>query len=173
MGIPLKLTHMKNPNLKPSFDIHFDHTSLNVSETGSITGIFSVKFGGRYFPVKEWSDFPEAVVMWWLTVLEKIEPTGAYGAKVPFFDGPYSLIVCPYDPDRMIIAAVDRNQDKVVFSAIIEREVLIKKLQSIGLKIIKSLGHNVSIRKKLRKLKLKVEKKIDHFPKALKIHFEK
>jgi hypothetical protein len=66
-----------------------DVSSFEQWRSGSITGRVCLRFGDRFFPELDWSDFPVVVLEWWL---------GSFKASAPvlrFMDGPFRVVLDP------------------------------------------------------------------------------
>jgi hypothetical protein len=67
--------------------VSVDLSSIEHWRSGLITGRICLRIGEIRFPEPEWSDFPVAILEWWLGALDGPEPV------LRFMDGPYCAIV--------------------------------------------------------------------------------
>jgi hypothetical protein len=64
-----------------------DLSSFEQWRSGLISGRVCLRFGDRFFPERDWSDFPVVVLEWWL---------GSFDVSAPvlrFMDGPFRVVL--------------------------------------------------------------------------------
>ncbi len=59
-------------------------------ESGSVVGRIYWRVGNRFFPSKNWEDFPVPILAWWLAACRK-HIDRATRQKLNFMDGPYVI----------------------------------------------------------------------------------
>lgn len=112
-------------SLQTAAGIHVEVDTLNMRN--NITGVICLRINDRYFPEREWNDFPIIILSWWLTNLLSLwrgEPDTADGVDCLFMDGDYSYRVTPHG-DRWLVEFTD---DGTVYSIEVERTAFMREV---------------------------------------------
>jgi hypothetical protein len=102
-----------------------DLSSFEQRRSGSITGRVYLQFGDRFFPERDWSDFPVVVLEWWLGSIDSAVPV------LHFMDGPFRVVLdreagtaCLMDEEAIVheveddVAGLSHSVRKAAWSAL-------------------------------------------------------
>ncbi len=92
----------------PGFRIEVVAERMHRSASGSISGVLAVEVNGRWFPERDWNDFPVVVLGWWLQSWRQVAQGSS--ASFRFMDGPYSFAAY-WQGNRLCLALQDEHKN--------------------------------------------------------------
>jgi hypothetical protein len=101
--------------------IEIDLSTLERSESGTITGVIHLHLGSQAFPETSWNDFPVVIVGWWLDALHRLRDGSANHAECRFMDGPCLFNVQPAGQSWRLEAV---HHDEVVQVELVDPQLL-------------------------------------------------
>ncbi|MGQ0762665.1 MAG: hypothetical protein ACT4OT_11735 [Acidobacteriota bacterium] len=97
-----------------------------------VSGPIWLEGDGKHFPSKDWTDFPVAVLGFWLTNLTPLILNQQTLCECPFMDGPYEFDVRANSAQGWILSFVEHDADAkiIVHEFKVRPEVLIASVLS-------------------------------------------
>jgi len=111
--------------LEGQMDLIFDHTSLNQSAMGTITGTVFFEFWTYQFPTSGWNDFVVVLANWWLDAVVEMERGFVPSVRFQMMDGPYWIVAVDTGEQSVRLECMeDRRQPAVVHEEIVSVAIL-------------------------------------------------
>lgn len=93
------------------FTINFDNDFYYANNT--VDSTFYIEINGKYFPDKEWTDFPLSVLDMWINVIISIYHQPDIEFTLDFMDGPWH-IDCSKKGNTIHMQCIDNTNHKTV-----------------------------------------------------------
>ncbi len=113
----------------------FVDTDSFAQTISSITGRISIRVGNRYFPEKDWNDFPIFILNWWATEVNDFLLESKKEIDLLFMDGPFGVRLTKENGTSKIRFVVKDVEEDV---AVMDTDELKKEL-------LMSIRHTLSL----------------------------
>src|SRR5690606_21761028 len=119
------------------------------------TGEIFFSFGDDFFPEKNWNDFLNVILNWWLVELIGLLEKKSISAELNFMDGPFKImIVTGNKNDTWELKFIESRKNTSVFSKEIIRDHFLKSIQTELNSLLRFYElHSVTYNHEIEKLK--------------------
>jgi hypothetical protein len=93
--------------------VEVDVSTLERAGSGAITGVVFLRVGGEAFPDDGWSDFPVAILGWWIEGVSRISRGESRTCECLFMDGPERFRLEPKDGDAWSLLAFHHDRKEL------------------------------------------------------------
>lgn len=116
--------------------VHADPDSLNITQSGTVTGRINLADDERSFPDDTWNDAPVVLLGWWIEELTRLLSGQVSTAHCRFLDGPFSFDVTRHGNELVLRCRRSQLGEQVILSARVPLDAFMHRLVASASRVV-------------------------------------